>query len=756
MKDIVLGISNETAKHKIRFGNVSINEKDFYDIIDNKKVITLKDINIKWLFLNIVHLDKYLYQKDKIIVIKFSDINISFSNLFYLYLLIDYNKALINFSFSYEDIVKINQLQNILKDDISKVLLAKIIIRFLDNCKGTLGQDFEDKKNLQIQNENIIKNNIESFKKLDLNWKMDDILGKSIDLIYIEIIIGLIKKDKFTDYEYVKDLLNELEIDSIDIDENIKNRLLSDELLSDYLITNKDKYVNEKKINFYYFFFKYILKNRMYIYQLNFLLNMRNLFIKKIKNKSFDIESKEKDKGIKERFSYIIQKILNTEFYYNKYNKYLFLKNPNLNKNNKSTTNDKNTSEKKEKKEKSQKILKCENDSIDENKKYEIISYEKTLCNGDFILEVNNNILISGGNNNPVNIIYKDQNKIIEEKKLNNINYITKINDGKNENIILCSGEEMYCIKFNDEGYYTINKINNDGKIFCTFISKSRKDYYLISGPKGFYKASIVIDKNASYISSKTNELSNIQKPYKKGIEINDYIIALTSNSIYCNGENELIFYNLIKEKTDIYIKGYSFTQITNGLEAIPKENPKILVCACNHTSEEDKNGILLINLNLLKLNSEIKEEDKNKYLYFLKTKNFYVNCICHISSEEKQVSFKNSDNIQYTDYILAGGLDNNKGNGSIQLYRINYYKKYLNIDIKQLQEIPIKSRFIPDFRSVDNITKLKNGKIVISSSGKLYLFKAPNLDYYYEEKDYGSECNSYFNSSFKRNKSNM
>jgi hypothetical protein len=180
------------------------------------------------------------------------------------------------------------------------------------------------------------------------------------------------------------------------------------------------------------------------------------------------------------------------------------------------------------------------------------------------------------------------------------------------------------------------------------------------------------------------------------------------------------------------------------------------LVCACNHTSEEDKNGILLINLNLLKHNSEIKEEDKNNYLYFLKTKNFYVTCICHISSEEKQVSFKYSNDIQYTDYILAGGLDNNKGNGSILLYRINYYKKNLNIDIKQLQEIPINSKYFPDFKLVNNITELKNGKIVISSSGKLYLFKAPNLDYYYEEKENGSEYNSFFNSSFKKNKSNM
>ena len=261
----------------------------------------------------------------------------------------------------------------------------------------------------------------------------------------------------------------------------------------------------------------------------------------------------------------------------------VFLKNPNLNTNNKSTTN-KNTSEKKEKKEKSQKVLKCEKYSIDKNKKYEIISYEKTLCKGDFILEVNDNILISGGNDNPVNIIYKDRKKIFEEKELNNINYITKINDGEYENIILCSGEEMYCIKFDEKGYFTINKIKNEEKICCTFISKSRKDYHLISGPKGFYKASIVIDENKSYISSKSNELSNVQKPYKKGIEINEDIIALTSNAIYSKGKDELIFFFLLKEKTEICIKGYSFTQITNGLEAIPKKNPKILVCACNHT----------------------------------------------------------------------------------------------------------------------------------------------------------------------------
>ena len=135
-------------------------------------------------------------------------------------------------------------------------------------------------------------------------------------------------------------------------------------------------------------------------------------------------------------------------------------------------------------------------------------------------------------------------------------------------------------------------------------------------------------------------------------------------------------------------IKGYSFVQITNGLEVIPKENPKILICACNHTSimEEEKNGILLINLDILK-NESSEINNQEQYIYFLNTKSFCIKCISHISSEYTQgISFKSKNESQITEYILAGGIDSVKGKGLINLYKIHYYDNQTEPGIEPLQ----------------------------------------------------------------------
>ena len=86
---------------------------------------------------------------------------------------------------------------------------------------------------------------------------------------------------------------------------------------------------------------------------------------------------------------------------------------------------------------------------------------------------------------------------------------------------------------------------------------------------------------------------------------------------------------------------GYSFVHSINGLEIIPSEKPKILLCACKNNQK--KNGILIVNLDILNSNSDIKNKDEN-YLKFIETETFFVKCLCHIKWENNNKDDENID----------------------------------------------------------------------------------------------------------------
>jgi len=80
-----------------------------------------------------------------------------------------------------------------------------------------------------------------------------------------------------------------------------------DENKNEYLISNQGDLKNENKINFYYILMKYILKNKIYIYQINFLFETRKNIQKMIKSKEIASDSFKSIKDtIKERLQYIL------------------------------------------------------------------------------------------------------------------------------------------------------------------------------------------------------------------------------------------------------------------------------------------------------------------------------------------------------------------------------------------------------------------------------------------------------------------
>ena len=125
----------------------------------------------------------------------------------------------------------------------------------------------------EIKNE--IKNDQDFWSDIDTC----NLLTMSIDKLYSKIIIKLFKSD-FISNDYVFNIFNDLELESIKINENIYTELInflnSDEIYQNIiLIETIEDLFNIKKINFYYILLKFILKDSFYIYQTDFITKAR-------------------------------------------------------------------------------------------------------------------------------------------------------------------------------------------------------------------------------------------------------------------------------------------------------------------------------------------------------------------------------------------------------------------------------------------------------------------------------------------------
>jgi hypothetical protein len=231
---------------------------------------------------------------------------IKISELFYLSLLLSDQPEIINYSINIDYILKINNklFNTPIDNSLQNIIISKIIIYLINYC---LEQNEEDSENIQklesMKQEHIDliqtimeKNTI--FRRL--NYTIDDVLNKNIDNIYLDIIILLIKTNKFSDFDYVCEIIENLDLKSIALTrvlyEGISQALNeNNDYLKDYEIKNIKDLV-EDKINFYYTLIKFIFKNVAYIYNIPFLkknfmniISFRDFFIL---NPDYDIYSK--------------------------------------------------------------------------------------------------------------------------------------------------------------------------------------------------------------------------------------------------------------------------------------------------------------------------------------------------------------------------------------------------------------------------------------------------------------------------------
>ena len=136
--------------------------------------------------------------------------------------------------------------------------------------------------------EEFMKNQQQILEEFNLNLTLLNYKSYIINNIYAEVIISLIKNKKLENYEYSKNIMEQLDIENIDLTKEMFISLkkefdenLGEEYIKCYNITNN---FNENHINFYYTLFKYVFKISYYIYQIQFFLNAQKSLKDIIKN----------------------------------------------------------------------------------------------------------------------------------------------------------------------------------------------------------------------------------------------------------------------------------------------------------------------------------------------------------------------------------------------------------------------------------------------------------------------------------------
>ena len=155
-----------------------------------------------------------------------------------------------------------------------------------------------------------------------------------VESIYNHIIIFLIKNKKFEDYEYTKNILEQLNLENIELtikmygeikkffDENCEK-----DYINKYKFKNIDDLFNEKNANFYFILIKYIFKNNIYIYNINFLFNAKKSILELLDKDYITItnalllKTSEKDKeSLNFKIKTILNKFLDSKYYATKSN----------------------------------------------------------------------------------------------------------------------------------------------------------------------------------------------------------------------------------------------------------------------------------------------------------------------------------------------------------------------------------------------------------------------------------------------------
>ena len=738
-KDLVQYIS----LNKNIFNNIDFIEKskvdnketilDFFTNIEQLELYynTTKLNILKIIYNNRNSIKNILYDLEKIIYLdKNNNNNKNEKNLsyyFYVTLLIKDNECYTNYSYSINFIKELNNIK-IKSDEIyKKVVVAKMVIKLIDDyLQFDICDENEDVEKIKNDNLKIISDNINIFNLNKLN---------NIDNIYIEIIISLIQKNKFDDYEYICNILNQLDLKDIDINgfmfDKIKQILNKENIyMNKYIITKKEDLFNINIINFYYIIFKFILKNSFFIYQIDLLLNIRIFIIKLIKSNN-DIFSSLKnlscfDGNDNKKFEFLIETFSDSKYYMQKYIK---LKNINNNTINASLQTNSKTKEITDKK------IEIINDEKNENNNDKIFIPEECSSDSECNSSKNSKEKDSSDSDNE----NKDSS---EEKQLENQNKsiiseeIIQISDKSNSDL-LNKVNTPIIVKSNNSNIFKIDILSDNSKLKNTSKPeknlKNNKKYKIIEFKDiiGNHKiekneknekeenppphtADKTFEISQGFLSMGSNKIINIyNKSYKKIMDIkqkSDFVFSIREmffqNKILTliPFKNHLYFYYISLENKKYELKKKFKYENSEILFLLKESNNKYYVCCKDDIKLQ---GDLLLKIyrqeyNIIKINSVKSGIKLNKKLIVFKScsiKNSilkFYNCISNtiMNKDVKGYSLIYSTNglstiprpeINANNIILLCACkkyNKNQKNG-ILLISLNYHFNVLNISKK-------------------------------------------------------------------------
>ena len=322
-----------------------ITKEPIFNLLSNSiEILKLKDKKelSKFYYCNRNKISKILDEEDNFIQIKLNKNNVNMSFYFYLSLVIRNKINKIDYIYSIELIREMNSQRKIVNNgDYNKILISKIILELIDNYRNC--DDYEEEKEndelniIEEENKKIINQNLDNFKKLNLKYdNLEEIKESKIDEIYIELIIGLINNKNFGDNDYTINLFNQLDLENIFLTEIMEKELFKfleeEKTTTNYNISQLEDLLNNNKLIFFFILFKYLLKNKFYIFGINFLSKIRILINKRIKqgnNNDFVNKYNRIDDNIKKnKIKFVLESFLE-EYYLKK----LKLDNNNINSN---------------------------------------------------------------------------------------------------------------------------------------------------------------------------------------------------------------------------------------------------------------------------------------------------------------------------------------------------------------------------------------------------------------------------------------
>ena len=181
-----------------------------------------RDNFLQALYFNKESINNFLYESEQSITI--NDNLTKLSKLFYLDLLIMSDPNVLNYKFSFEFIQTLFGNIDKINDKQTKIMMCKIIIDLIQSYKGFGNYDKIEEESLKEMN-NYCKTEI--LEQIDNNKKKlesyDYIIEQSIDILYMDVFIKLIKEDN-VDFDEVYNILNNLDLEEINITENMFNK----------------------------------------------------------------------------------------------------------------------------------------------------------------------------------------------------------------------------------------------------------------------------------------------------------------------------------------------------------------------------------------------------------------------------------------------------------------------------------------------------------------------------------------------------